>query len=267
MLTILFIGDIVGRLGRKTVQELLPKIKKEYKPDFIIANAENATHGFGVSESNLKELLECGIDLATTGDHAFDRANDMEKIFEKYPIIRPANYPPNVPGQGFSIINKGKNRVLVINLIGRVFMKMDYDCPFRALDDILANINLSKEKLSAIIIDVHAEATSEKVALGHYADGRVSAVFGTHTHVITADEKITGQGTAYISDAGMTGYDDGAIGIDMEGILKTFLTQINGTHVLPEKGMAILSGALVKVNPKNRKAVIIKRILKRIEIN
>lgn len=266
MIKILFFGDITGRLGRQALAKALPKIKKEYKPDLIIANAENAAHGKGVTVSILEELTSLGIDFITGGDHSFSAKKQLKDIYSgKFPVIRPANYPPNVPGQGYAVVEKNGNKILIINLIGRVFMKMDYDCPFRALDDILANF--AKQNLSAIIVDIHAETTSEKVVLGQYANSRVSAVLGTHTHVMTADQKVTNEGTAYITDVGMCGYADGSIGIESEDIIKTYLTQISYSHVLPEKGRAILNSVLITVNPKNKKAKSITPITKFVNIN
>jgi 2',3'-cyclic-nucleotide 2'-phosphodiesterase len=266
MLNILFIGDIVGQIGRETVKKVLPSLKKELKADLVIANAENVAHGVGVNESSLKELMEAGVDFFTTGDHAFDNKKQTEYIFNNFPIIRPANFPAGNDGVGYFILDKRKNSILVINLIGRVFMHMDYDCPFRQLDEILANVSLSNQKLSAIIVDMHAEASSEKIAMKHYADGRVSAIIGTHTHVPTADSAITDLGTAFLSDAGMVGYADGVIGIGKEDVIKTFLTQIKNKHKLPEKGSSNFNAIMVKINTKDRRAVKIKQILKQVEI-
>ncbi len=253
----------MGRIGRKTVAKLLPKIKKKYKTDFIIANAENSAHGYGVTETTLKELIDAGIDFFTLGDHAFKRTKQIDN-FTNFPIIRPANFPPGVPGKGYDVVNIGKHKILIINLIGRVFMKQNYDCPFREIDKILASF--AKEKLSAIIIDIHAEATSEKITLKKYLDGRVSAIFGTHTHVMTHDEVVTPKGTAYITDTGMVGYADGSIGLDSEGIIKTVLTQIDHPHIIPETGKTILNAVLVDINTKTGKAKSIKPIIEFINI-
>ena len=260
---ILFIGDINGKIGRRAVNKILPKLKKKLKPDLVIANAENSAHGSGVTENIIEELQAAGVDWMTTGDHAFTKAGKFD-IYNKYPIIRPANFSPNVPGKGYALASiKGKD-VLLINLIGRVFMKADYECPFQELDKILANF--AKQNLSAIIVDIHAETTSEKVCIGHYADGRVSAVLGTHTHIMTADQKVSKKGTAYITDVGMIGLADGSLGLDKEGIIKTFLTQIKQPHVIPEKGKAIFNAVLVNVNPKTRKATSIKPIIEFVNI-
>ena len=265
MLKILFIGDIVGKIGRKAVQKILPGLKKELKPDLVIANAENIAHGHGVTEKTLKEVMEAGVDWFTCGDHAFKKGKEFG-IYKNMPILRPANYSKNAPGKGYSVIAAGEHNILLINLIGRVFMKMDHDCPFNKLDEILADKNLADKKFSAIIIDMHAEATSEKIALGHYADGRASAVLGTHTHIMTADHKITKQGTAHITDTGMAGFADGCIGIEKENIIDTFLTQIKHTHNIPEKGRTIFNSVLVSINGKTGKAKKIEPITKFVEI-
>ena len=255
---ILFIGDIVGKIGRKTVTRLLPKIKKRNKIDFCIANGENAAHGYGMTEITAKEMMDAGVDFFTLGDHSFKRMSQID-VLSKFPAIRPANFPPDVPGKGYKVVTVNNYKVLIINLIGRVFMKRSYDCPFREADKILANF--AKEKLSAIIIDIHAEATSEKITLKNYLDGRISAIFGTHTHVMTADQQITKKGTAYITDAGMCGYADGSIGIDSKSIIKTFFTEIEYPHVIPENGRTIFNGIIVDINPKTAKAESITPII------
>jgi len=260
---ILLIGDINGKIGRQAVAKILPKIKKREKPDLIIANADNVAHGSGVTENTLKELIDAGVDYFTNGDHAFRNLKQLA-VYDKFPIIRPANYSPQAPGKGFTIVNQGKNKILLINLIGRTYMKNDYECPFHKIDEILAKF--AKQNLSAIIIDVHAEATSEKISLSHYVDGRVSAVIGTHTHVMTADHKITENGTATITDVGMTGAADGSLGIDFEGIIKTFLTQIKYPHVIPEKGKAIFNAVLINIDVKSTKAKSIKPIIEFVNI-
>lgn len=262
---ILFIGDICGKIGRQAVAKILPKLKKELKPDLIIANAENLAHGKGVTEKTLKEMNDVGIDWFTTGDHAFKAQKQIEEIYSSdLSILRPANFSANVLGKGYAFITKNKEKILLINLIGRTFMQMDYDDPFRKLDEILSNF--ANKNLSAIIVDMHAEATSEKVALGLFADGKVSAILGTHTHVMTADHKILDNNTAYITDVGMTGFAQGVIGLDKENIIKTFLDQIKYPHVLPEKGKAIFNAVCITIDPKTAKAHSIKPITKFINI-
>jgi hypothetical protein len=263
-MNILFIGDINGKIGRQTVAKILPKLKKSKKIDLVIANAENAAHGVGVTEETLKELMKAGVDYFTTGDHAFDKIKQID-CYDKFPIIRPANYPAGVPGNGYAILTKGEHKILLVNLLGRVFMSGDYDCPFRKIDEILAMF--AKENISAIIVDIHAEATSEKISLKHYLNGRASAVLGTHTHVATADAEISDEGTAYITDVGMAGFADGCIGVDKENIIKTFLNQIKYQHVIPEKGKAIFNSVLLSINTRDGKAKNIKPIIKSINID
>ena len=263
-MNILFIGDIVGRIGRQTVTRLVPKLKKKHQLDFVFANAENAAHGSGVTEPIIKELMDAGVDCFTTGDHAFKNKKHLD-IFDRLPILRPANWSLDCPGVGYKIIEKNNKNILLINLIGRVFMKLDHDCPFHKLNEILANISLHVNKLSAIIIDIHAETSSEKINIGHFADGKVSAVLGTHTHIITADSRVTNKGMAYITDVGMTGAAYESLGIAKEGTLKTFLTQIKEPHVIPEKGWATLNSVLIKID-RRQKATLIKPITEFINI-
>ncbi|MDD5071149.1 MAG: TIGR00282 family metallophosphoesterase [Patescibacteria group bacterium] len=258
-MNLLFLGDINGKIGRQAVAKILPKLKKSKKIDLVFANAENIAHGTGVTEDTLKELKEAGVDYFTAGDHAFDKIKQID-CYEKFPIIRPANFPNGAPGQGYAVLEKGKYKILLINLIGRVFMAQDYDCPFREVDKILAKF--AKKSVSAIIIDIHAEATSEKIALKHYLNGRASAIVGTHTHVMTADAEVSKEGTAYITDIGMVGFADGCIGVDKEGIIKTFLTQMKQPHFIPENGRTIFNAVLAEINPKNGKTKSIKPIIK-----
>ncbi|MBU0637165.1 MAG: TIGR00282 family metallophosphoesterase [Patescibacteria group bacterium] len=259
MLKILFIADIVGKIGRMTINKLLPKLKKEYCPDLVIANAENLTHGKGLTKDTIEEMMKAGIDWFTNGNHAF--SNKTEKLYtNNFPVLRPANYPINTPGNGYSIINVKEQQILLINLIGRIFMPMNYDCPFAKLNEILSS--LANKNLSAIIVDMHAEATSEKIALRHYIDGKVSALVGTHTHVMTADQMITDQGTSYLTDVGMVGLANGIIGVDKENVIKTFLTQIKYPHVMSETGPAIFNAVLLSINPKTQKTQKIKPIIK-----
>lgn len=263
---ILFIGDVAGKIGRQTVREILPKIKKDLKVDIVIANADNIAHGKGSTRSTINDLIECGVDFFSNGDHAFDQPGQIDDVFSgDLPIIRPANFPPTCPGKGYALINvPGKDPILLINIVGRVFMKGDYDCPFREIDNILANF--AKQKISAIIVDVHAEATSEKMAMKYYLDGRVSIIVGTHTHIMTADHGITEAGTAYITDVGMTGAGNTSIlGVEKNEIIKSFLTQIKYQHILPETGHAIFNAVLIDID-KQGKAKSIEPIFKNINI-
>lgn len=266
MIKILFIGDIVGRIGRQAVREILPKLKKEHKLDIVIANAENSAHGSGITERIFDELSEAGVDYFTMGDHALRRKN-QEDLYKKDNIIRPANFPPGAIGHGYTLIPYKDKKILLVNLIGRVFMKSDFDCPFRKFDEILANTSLQEDEKFAIIVDIHAEATSEKVSILHYLDSRASAVLGTHTHVQTNDARITDKKTAFITDVGMVGAMNSSIGIAKEGVIKEFLTQMKETHVIPIKGKAIFNSVLVNLSEKTGQAVSIKTIQKEIIIN
>jgi 2',3'-cyclic-nucleotide 2'-phosphodiesterase len=262
---IMHIGDISGRIGRQTVAKTVPSLRKKHNLDLVTANAENIAHGSGLTESTVKEILSAGVDLITTGDHAFRRPKHLG-IFDQYPMIRPLNFSPHAVGKGYFVLDTKKGKVLVVNLIGRVFIKTDHECPFAIVNKLLERYILAKNGISAIIIDMHAEATSEKIAMRHFLDGRVSAVLGTHTHVTTADEEVTEKGTAYVSDIGMTGYSRGCLGLDAENVLKSFTTQINYPHEIPETGPAVLSAALVETNDKTGQAKSIKMITKHLKI-
>jgi len=255
-INILFISDIVGRLGRKITKDALPQLKKKLNIDLTIANGENAAAGYGITEKVYNELVETGIDAITMGNHMFDK-KDCASALERCPkIVRPANYPPGVPGKDHLIIETAKGKVAVINLLGRVFMQA-VDCPFRVGAALIDKI---KGDVPAIIVDIHAEATSEKYAIGYYLDGKASAVLGTHTHVMTADEQIMAQGTAYISDAGMTGAHDSVIGMEKDKIIARFLTQMPHRFEPVTTGEGVLNAVYLSVDPKTGKAKEIKRI-------
>ncbi len=212
---ILAIGDIVGKPGRRAVAHFLPGLIHEYGIELVIANGENSAHGIGITAKIAQELLDAGVNVITTGNHVWAQRDIVQHMDGQLPIIRPLNFPPDAPGRGYLI----KSKVLVVNLIGRVFMGM-HDCPFRAMDTLLTQLN----PLPAItIVDFHAEATSEKVALGRHLDGRVSAILGTHTHIRTGDACILPGGTAYITDIGMVGPVNSIIGDDVENVLNSFL--------------------------------------------
>ena len=257
---ILFIGDIVGKIGRQAIAKVLPGLKKEYQSDLVIANVENLAHGSGVTKETLEEMIESGVDFFTSGNHIWKKKEAVQ-IFEegKFPIIRPANYPPQVPGDGYRVIEVGSRKVLIINLIGRVFMKDDFNCPFLELDEILKKV--AKKNIDIIFVDFHAEATSETKAMGFYADGKVSAVFGTHTHIQTADEEILEKGSAYITDVGMVGAKDSILGVAKEGIIKSFLSQMPAKHDIPESGQCIVNAVYFEVD-NNGQAIKIERINK-----
>lgn len=222
MLRVLMVGDIVGRPGRKAVRDLLRNYRKKYCLDLIIANGENAAGGNGLNDTVANELYDSGIDIITMGNHTWDKREILEFIEHDHSLIRPANYPPGTPGRGYSIFSVNNTRVAVVNLSGRVFLS-PLDCPFRIADNLIADL---RKNTSIIIIDFHAEATSEKIAFGWYMDGKVSAVIGTHTHVQTADERILPLGTGYITDAGMTGPRDSVLGIDKDLVIQKFISQM-----------------------------------------
>ena len=220
---IIFLGDIVARPGREAVKKALPDLKKHYCPDIVIANAENIAHGKGVTTNSLQELIDTGIDFFTSGNHVWKKEGALLLQDKKNPLIRPANYPTGVIGRGYEIINVLTKKIAVINLIGRTFFRYHYDCPFRAADKILSEIE--REKCDAVIIDFHSEATSETKALGFYLDGRISALVSTHTHIQTADEQLLPNKTAYISDAGMCGVRYSVLGKNREEVINSFLKQ------------------------------------------
>jgi metallophosphoesterase (TIGR00282 family) len=220
-LRVLFIGDIVGRPGRRAIKEMLSSLKVEYKPNIIIANGENAAGGKGITRKTADELFCSGIDILTMGNHVWDQKEVYNFIDGEERMVRPANYPPDTPGRGYVIAKADDNtKIAVINLSGRVFMQ-PLDCPFRLLDHILP---LIKKVTNIIIVDFHAEATSEKMALAWYIDGRASAVVGTHTHIQTSDERILPCGTGYITDVGMTGPRDSVLGVNVESVVSKFLS-------------------------------------------
>ncbi len=234
---ILFFGDVFGRPGRDAVERILPQLRKKYNPDVVGANVENLAHGHGISRESLGQMQEMGVDFFTSGNHIWEGADSKALLEERdLPLTRPANYPPGVWGKGFCKVPVATKTLLVINLMGRVFMKMNLDCPLRGADEILKRYSLKdeetneneddKEFVDAIFLDFHAEATSEKKVLGFYLDGRISCMVGTHTHVPTADEQILTKGTGYISDAGMCGVRDSSIGMDKDVMIKEMLTQV-----------------------------------------
>jgi len=244
---ILFLGDVVGRPGRVAVMEQLPTLRERYALDFVVVNGENAAGGFGITEPILNELLDAGADVVTTGNHVFDQREALVFIERHDRLLRPLNFPPGTPGKGAGLFKaKSGAEVLVINAQGRVFMA-DLDDPFRAVERELEACGL-KSGADAILIDFHAEATSEKEALGHFVDGRATAVIGTHTHVPTADEQILNKGTAYVSDAGMCGDFDSVLGMDKEEPLQRFLTKIPSGRFSPSSGEATLCGVAIEVD-------------------
>jgi metallophosphoesterase (TIGR00282 family) len=248
---ILAIGDVVGKPGRQAIHDLVPDLRKEYGIDLVIANGENAAGGFGLTVATAQELQDDGVDVITSGNHIWAQKEIIPYLDEDVPVLRPLNYPPSVPGRGYL----RKKNILVVNLIGRTFMT-SYDCPFRTMDKLLEELS---PKPKVIVVDFHAEATSEKVALGRYLDGRVSAVLGTHTHVGTIDARILPKGTAYVTDIGMTGPDDSIIGDDADAVIRRFLTMLPH-HLSVGKGRPFFTAIMVEVDEKSGRATGIERI-------
>lgn len=253
---VLFIGDIMGEPGRRIISRLMPKMVADHSIDLVIGNGENVAGGFGITADLASELFEMGIAVLTLGNHAWDKKEIVDHIQHEPRLLRPANYPDGVPGRGSVVAETaGGKRVAVLQLMGRVFMPT-LDCPFQAAEREIAEL---KKHTSAVIVDMHAEATSEKMAMGHFLDGRVTAVVGTHTHVQTADEQILANGTAYITDIGMTGPLHSVIGIKKELAIEKFLTHMpRRFEVAP--GPAVFCAVLIELDAALGKAVSIQRI-------
>ena len=251
---ILFIGDIVGKPARMYLEELLPVLRKEVSLDFIIANGENAAGGSSITPDTARDLFNYGIDIITTGDHIFKK-NEAKEVLETMDVVRPLNYGELAVGRGYLVKERNGKKVGVINLVGRVFMQ-PVDCPFKAVRNILEDI---KKEAKIIIVDIHAEATSEKLAMGYFLAGKVSAVVGTHTHVPTADEKIIDNVTAYITDVGMTGSFDSVLGREKHQIIERFLTNMPVRFNLAQNDVRV-QGVIMEVEDATGKAISIKRV-------
>jgi 2',3'-cyclic-nucleotide 2'-phosphodiesterase len=253
---LLFIGDIIGKPGREALSRELHRIVDRHRVDLVIANGENAAGGFGLTAETAQELFKCGVQMITSGNHIWDKKDSLEYIKRDERIVRPANYPEGTPGRGATLVSTpGGVKIGILNLEGRVFMN-NLDCPFRCADREIAKL---KEETPIIFVDFHAEATSEKVSLGWYLDGRVSAVVGTHTHVQTADERILTAGTAYMTDAGMTGSFDSVIGVRKEDAIEKFITQRPAKFEVAKKDIRI-NGVVIEVDEKSGLALSIERI-------
>lgn len=252
---LLFIGDIFGSPGRRAITRLVPGLRRELELDFVIANGENAVSGAGLNPASVEEILGAGVDVITGGNHGFDKAEGIPVIDREPRVLRPINYPPGTPGRGVGVYAAGETKIAVISVMGRIFMQ-PLDCPFRGVDTALEEIG---DRASIVFVDFHAEATSEKIGLGWYLDGRVSAVVGTHTHVQTADEKILPRGTAHLTDAGMTGPHDSIIGTRKELALQRMLAQMP-VRFQPAERDVRLHGALIDIDPDNGRARSITRI-------
>jgi len=258
---ILAIGDVIGKPGRQTVQKLLPGLRKQHSVDLVIANAENAAGGLGLTVNTAKELFDAGVDVLTSGNHIFDQRELIPYLDGDLPILRPLNYPPGpprIPGRGCLTLD----HIAIVNLIGRTFIA-SYESPFRTMDQLLAGF---REKYSIVVVDFHAEATSEKMALGRYLDGRVSAVVGTHTHVGTIDARVFPRGMAYVTDIGMVGPEDSIIGDDTQTVLNRFLTLMPHRLAVGSGDKNVFNSVLISVDDKSGKALSIERIDREVEI-
>jgi len=254
-MNILMVGDVYGEPGRAAIGKLLPRLRQQHAIDLAVVNVENAAGGFGITPPIARTLLDQGVDVMTSGNHIWDKKEIVEYIARENLLLRPANFPVGTPGSGFITVKAGPHRVAVLNLMGRVFMHA-IDCPFRKADEVIPEL---RRETPVILVDMHAEATSESIAMGWYLDGRVSAVIGTHRHVQTADERVLPGGTAYITDIGLTGPTDGVIGVDREQIIHRFLTQMP-IRFETAKGPAKLHGVVIVVDPETGRASDIRRL-------
>jgi metallophosphoesterase (TIGR00282 family) len=258
---LLFLGDVVGRPGRRAVQRILPVLIAREQVEFVIANCENAAGGKGVDPDSAEELLDAGVDVLTSGNHVWQHPSIVPYMNESRRLLRPLNFPRGVPGAGWAV--HGNRRapapVGVLNLIGRVFMG-PADCPFRAAEEAVEEL---RRQAKVILVDMHGEATSEKVAMGRFLDGKVSAVVGSHTHIQTADEEVLPGGTAYLTDAGMCGPESSILGVKSEQVLRRFLTQMP-TRFEVAAGPVIVQGALIDVDPTTGQATAVRRVRERV---
>jgi metallophosphoesterase (TIGR00282 family) len=259
---VLFLGDVVGRPGRRALQQLLPTLTRREGADFVIVNCENASGGKGIDPRSADELIAAGADVLTSGNHVWQSKDIISYMRETDGLLRPANFPPGTPGAGWVLRDaSGGVPVAVVNLIGRIFMA-SLDCPFRAADAILAEIT---PRAKVIVVDMHGEATAEKVAMGRYLDGRVTAVLGSHTHVQTADDEVLPGGTAYLTDAGMCGPADSVIGVKTELAVRRFLTQLP-TRLEVADGRVVVQGAVVEADATTGRALAIGRIREFVDV-
>ena len=253
---ILMVGDVVGRPGRYFFMEQTPELKQARKIDMVVVNGENAAHGKGLTPNVYDELIRGGADVVTSGNHIWDNSNVLKIIDTEPFLLRPANYPEDTPGKGFCIYPVGAKKVGVVNMSGRTFMQTPLDCPFHLVDKILSFL---EKNCDVILIDFHAEATSEKLAFANYVDGRATAVVGTHTHVQTADERLLPKGTAYISDLGMTGAENSILGVAVEPVITRFMTGRPSKFEVAERP-SVYCAVLIDINDKTNKAAKIERI-------
>jgi len=257
---ILFLGDVMGRAGRKAVVERLPKLRADWKLDFVVVNAENASVGMGLTGDHAKALLDAGADVLTLGDHAFDQKEMLGFIENEPRIIRPLNYAKDAPGKGFRLFSTQRGqKILVTQALGQVFMKRPFDDPFSALDAVLRSHPLGG-LANAILVDIHCEATSEKMGIGHFCDGRASVVVGTHTHIPTGDAQILNGGTAFQADAGMCGDYNSVIGMEKTEPLRRFITGMPKGRFTPALGEATLSGLYIETDDRTGKATRVEMV-------
>ena len=256
MIRILFLGDIVGEPGRNAVTRMVPAFMKERGVDFVIVNGENAAGGRGITGRIAIDLLRCGVAVITTGDHVWDQRETAAFIATEPRLLRPINYPEGAPGEGSIVLETSKGKVAVLNVQGRTFMQAILENPFHAAD---AEVERLREETKVIIVDMHAETTSEKIAMGRFLDGRVSAVFGTHTHVQTSDERIFPGGMAFLCDAGMCGPDDSCLGREPGPIIKRFMDNLPG-HFPVARGPVRICGAMVEVDETTGRTISIQRV-------
>lgn len=252
----LFCGDIVGKSGRDVACHHIPLLRKKLNLDFVIINGENAAHGFGITRKIADSLYKNGVDVITTGNHVWDQKETVQHISEESRLVRPLNFPKNTPGKGYTIVENAKgHKLMVVNVMGQLFME-SVDDPFHAVDHLLETYKIG-QNVQAILVDVHAETTSEKVAMGHFLDGRVTLVAGTHTHIQTADHIILKNGTAYISDVGMTGDYDSVIGMNKKIVVERFVRKIRSEKLEPTEGDGTLCGVFVESDDRTGKALTI----------
>ncbi|MEK7148961.1 MAG: TIGR00282 family metallophosphoesterase [Patescibacteria group bacterium] len=256
-MNILFFGDVIGRPGREALRYIIPLWKKEYAPDIVIANGENISHGKGISERTIKELLDSGVDVITSGNHATSGPGALELLKdEKLPLLRPINFLPHIPGRGFLVKTVNDKKLLIVNAIGNVHMRKVYQFPFPMIDALIAE----HPGIKHIFLDWHAEATSEKVAMGWHVDGRVSVVVGSHTHTPTADERILPKGTGFISDVGMVGPHHSVIGEDIKLNLERLLSQTHGKADMAEAPPYEINAVFIELDEETGKTLAIRRL-------
>jgi metallophosphoesterase (TIGR00282 family) len=254
-ITVLCVGDVFGEPGRRAIEVLLPRLKKQHNVDVAVVNVENAAAGAGITPPLAKAILAHGADVMTSGNHIWDKKEIIEYIAKENLLLRPANYPPGTPGVGSIVVKAGPHKVAVLNMMGRVFLPL-LDCPFRKADEEIPQL---RRETPIIVVDMHCEATSESQAMGWYLDGKVSAVVGTHRHVQTADERVLPKGTAYITDLGLTGPTDSVIGVEPAIALQRFLTQMPHKFE-PAKGPVALHGAVIRIDPETGRGLSIERV-------